>query len=169
MGVRISIPCSGTHHDVEVSANGAIVIDTSKHDVELELSLGAIGGEISECVQLLDTAKALSHDFKRALALRAYTGRYLWACTSHMKEEDPEKLERAAIEGDARVASTDEGFFIWVDHDSPEEYGNAWWVDDEGLSDSIGVVLEFAKALGCRWVHFDASGPVLHGLPTYDW
>lgn len=49
MAIRVTIPCSGTHHELSFNNDGAHV-DPEEHDLELEKSLVALGGPTPECL-----------------------------------------------------------------------------------------------------------------------
>lgn len=59
------------------------------------------------------------------------------------------------------------------------EYGAYFYVGDLGTVDALNdpedyptdlyECLMFAKEHGCDEVKFDCDGPILEGLPTYDW
>lgn len=52
------IQCSGETHVLNIDRHGRLLLDTEKHDVDLERALGALGGEMSECVTTLDDWEA---------------------------------------------------------------------------------------------------------------
>lgn len=52
MALEVIIDCSDEQHRVWIELDKPMMLDVNKHDVELELALGALGGEMSECVKL---------------------------------------------------------------------------------------------------------------------
>lgn len=52
MALWVKIQCGGEEHTVGLESGKRPIIDQEEHDIELELSLGALGGELPECIKL---------------------------------------------------------------------------------------------------------------------
>jgi len=55
------------------------------------------------------------------------------------------------------------GYLIYCGH--PEEN----WSPQEFWSTGLWAILDRARSLGCGYLILDADGPVVEGLPTYEW
>jgi len=53
------------------------------------------------------------------------------------------------------------GYLLWVPPSPPP--GEADWPSE------LGLIVELARANGCRYVLFDIDGPTTEQLPTFDW
>lgn len=41
--------------------------------------------------------------------------------------------------------------------------------DEVGYPDDLRAILTYARARGCTWIMLDTDGPVVAGLPTWEW
>ena len=96
----------------------------------------------------------------------------LVCCTSHVTREVAEKMDNNTINDHEE----DVGTIIY----SHFEYGwmVRWWPSKKDRSksewakayhESLLAVIEIAEKNGCNMIQFDNSGPVIDGLPTYNW
>ena len=87
--------------------------------------------------------------------------RFLDLSTGHLQASDRLFLELSADpgkrDGIAAMAGT-YGWFVYAQEDRC----------CEGISDVLWSIFQRARTLGCDYVLFDADGPELEGLPTFE-
>lgn len=86
--------------------------------------------------------------------------------TAHLSLQDIAALESGAFE--STVIKYSQGFFVYTggsDKDSRRKC--IVFYKDAGLHPSVLNIIRAAGAQGCKWVNFDADGPVIKRLKTY--
>jgi len=90
------------------------------------------------------------------------SARMCFLSTAHITEEDDRQLNiqswRAGENFPPTIFAHDGGYFIFLAGDMPS-----------GVSDSFSHLVNLANALGYEWLNLDSCGPVVIGLPKFDW
>lgn len=86
--------------------------------------------------------------------------------TSHITKDNSEWLHTMASGNETRssllIAEYDYGFFIGVPED--KEYR-----DDRDIPYVVRQLMHYAYGVGVTLLRLDTDGPVVTGLPTFDW
>lgn len=98
----------------------------------------------------------------------------LVASNAHLTKEEGEKFTAAADTGRWDDALAPDGN---VGNPMSWEYGwmfyvggpGDWDADGEGLGPGFAALVKLARANSLEWIRFDADGPEIEGIPTFDW
>jgi hypothetical protein len=99
----------------------------------------------------------------RATAAGLWVENYLIASNSHISEAERVQLDAGRTPSPYMVVSLtgDYGWLIHLVDAIPESV--------PGISEGLAAVVRLARAHGLHYIRLDSEGPVLEGVPTYEW
>lgn len=90
--------------------------------------------------------------------------KYLVVSTAHASPDDMERLK-----GPSRLSVDQYESGTCIHIPGGEEYDLLAEMATEEFSDSLIVMAQLAKTLGCQFLKLDEDGPVMDGYPVHDW
>jgi hypothetical protein len=87
-----------------------------------------------------------------------YPLRLFFDCsTAHLKPSTHDRLERLAEDGEALIASTPYGWFVWIEEDP-----------QPNLPEELGLIMDHARSLGAEYILFDRDASENPDLPIFE-
>jgi hypothetical protein len=91
--------------------------------------------------------------------------------TSHITADDNTRLlagEEPPVGSWYSLGTDGNGHLVHCSPDTPTHLDNGVCLE-EGWSPAVTALQVFAEGHGCEYIRLDPDGPVIPGLPVYDW